>query len=89
MKKVYQEMSESEKSQELVKIGVPVEVAEKATKGKVTTKKIMVECTEAEDMEKLVAAYQSIGLTEAEAKIAARVEQKVTNQDIDWSKFKF
>jgi hypothetical protein len=33
MKKVYQEMNESEKVQELVKIGVPVEEAKKAVAG--------------------------------------------------------
>jgi hypothetical protein len=85
----FQEMDESEKVEALVKIGVPVEVAEKASKGKATTKKIIVECTEAENLDKLVAAYQSMGLSEAESKVAARVEQKVITQDIDWSKFEF
>jgi hypothetical protein len=88
--KKWTELNESEKVKQLVDIGVPMAEAIKAAGSKKAEKVELTESHKAEEsLDKLVEAYQLIGLNESEAKLAAQVEQRIKSQDIDWSKFEF
>jgi hypothetical protein len=114
---MWTELSEADRVKKLVDIGVPVEVAEKASKGSKT--KVVVECTEShktfaevdgafrpvtadgkpvkgaegkaivEKYQHLASCYEALGLTKKEALIAATVECRLVEEDIDMTKFEF